>query len=57
MKKSNLNNKLAFNKADVTELNTQQLQIVNGGVKEDGETGLSGCICNPLQTKITIIKS
>jgi hypothetical protein len=30
MKKQNMN-KLAFNKADVTELNKQQLKSVNGG--------------------------
>jgi bacteriocin-like protein len=31
MKKQNPNNKLTFNKAAVTELNTNQLQNVNGG--------------------------
>jgi lactobin A/cerein 7B family class IIb bacteriocin len=31
MKKQNLNNKLAFNKAAVVELNDNQLQNVNGG--------------------------
>lgn len=31
MKKQNSNNKLAFNKTAVTELNDNQLQDVNGG--------------------------
>ncbi|WP_456313921.1 class I lanthipeptide [Pseudomonas shirazensis] len=31
MKKQNPNNKLAFNKVAVTELNERQLQDVNGG--------------------------
>jgi hypothetical protein len=31
MKKQNVNNKLAFNKAAVTELNDQKLVEVNGG--------------------------
>jgi len=31
MKSQNKNNKLAFNKAAVTELNDNQLQDVNGG--------------------------
>jgi len=31
MKKQNVNNKLAFNKVAVTELNINQLQKVNGG--------------------------
>jgi hypothetical protein len=32
MKKQNVNNKLAFNKAAVTELNDFQMDNVNGGV-------------------------
>ncbi|HKX85177.1 MAG TPA: class I lanthipeptide [Flavobacterium sp.] len=32
MKKQNVNNKLSFNKAAVTELNDSQLNDVNGGV-------------------------
>jgi hypothetical protein len=31
MKKQNTNNKLAFNKAAVTELNENQMHTVNGG--------------------------
>jgi bacteriocin-like protein len=31
MKKQNVNNKLAFNKVAVTELNENQLKEVNGG--------------------------
>ncbi|QSW91096.1 MULTISPECIES: class I lanthipeptide [Flavobacterium] len=31
MKKQNLNNKLAFNKVAVTELNDKQMQDVDGG--------------------------
>lgn len=55
MKKLNVNNKLAFNKAIVTELNAAQLRNVNGGVKDDGDTN-SGCICGPVVTKLTVIK-
>lgn len=58
MKKQN-QNKLAFNKAAVTELNGQQLKNVNGGTKGiDGDTNPnSGCVCDPLYTKITVIKA
>ena len=31
MKKQNVNNKLAFNKAAVAELDFNQLQVINGG--------------------------
>lgn len=58
MKKQN-QNKLAFNKAVVSELNVQQLKKVNGGTRggNDLDTNpISGCICDPLLTKITIIK-
>lgn len=58
MKKVNPTNKLAFNKADVTELNSFQLKSVNGGISGyDIDTNPnSGCICDPILTKITIIK-
>jgi hypothetical protein len=52
-------NKLAFNKAIVTELNPQQLKIVNGGIaikEDDGTVTLSGCICNPISLQLTITK-
>jgi hypothetical protein len=57
MKKQN-QNKLAFNKAAVTELNFEQLKRVNGGISGyDIDTNPnSGCICDPLLTKITVIK-
>lgn len=58
MKKANVDNKLAFNKAVVAELNFQQLRNINGGISGyDIDTNPnSGCICDPLLTKITIIK-
>lgn len=34
MKKQNTNNKLAFNKAAVTELNDGSLQNINGGSRD-----------------------
>ncbi|PWB19017.1 class I lanthipeptide [Flavobacterium sp. HTF] len=57
MKKHN-QNKLTFNKAVVTELNIQQLRNINGGISgRDSDTNPnSGCICDPILTKITIIK-
>jgi hypothetical protein len=48
MKTKNVNNKLAFNKAAVTELNNDQLQGVNGG---------SSGVCLPSIIIITIIKT
>ncbi|MWB96553.1 hypothetical protein GON26_19485 [Flavobacterium sp. GA093] len=57
MKKQNPNNKLAFNKVAVTELNTQQLKNVNGGVKGEELTDpISGCFCVPVSFQLTIIK-
>lgn len=59
MKKQN-QTKLAFNKANVSELNVQQLRSVNGGVKDDLDLDTkpgSGCICDPILTKLTVIKN
>ncbi|MWB96551.1 hypothetical protein GON26_19475 [Flavobacterium sp. GA093] len=57
MKKQNPDNKLAFNKVAVTELNSHQLKNVNGGVKGDELTDpISGCFCVPVSLKLTIIK-
>ena len=57
MKKQKPNNKLAFNKVAVTELNTQQLKNVNGGVKGEELTDpISGCFCVPVSFQLTIIK-
>ena len=56
MKKQNVNNKLAFNKAAVTELNETLLMEVNGGAASTiigGET-CSGCVCFPVTIKMTI---
>lgn len=57
MKKQNPN-KLAFNKAVVTELNMQELNAVNGGISgRDADTNPnSGCVCDPIVTKITVLK-
>lgn len=54
MKKLNVNNKLAFNKAAVTELNEISLQQINGGSTIVGGETCSGCICNPVTIKLTI---
>jgi hypothetical protein len=48
MKKQNVNNKLAFNKAAVTELNDDQLSTVNAG------TGLSCAIAISISVYIAI---
>lgn len=60
MKKQN-QNKLAFNKAVVTELSVQQLRNVNGGTgikgHDEDTNPCSGCVCNPVLTKITVIKN
>lgn len=56
MKKQNSSNKLAFNKAAVTELNASVLVSVNGGAASTiigGET-CSGCVCSPITIKMTI---
>ncbi|WP_343613132.1 class I lanthipeptide [Flavobacterium sp.] len=57
MKKQN-QNKLIFSKSAVTELNVLQLRNVNGGISGyDIDTNPnSGCICDPILTKITVIK-
>jgi hypothetical protein len=55
MKKQNVNNKLAFNKAAVIELNDSLLTSVNGGIASTivgGET-CSGCVCYPVTIKLT----
>ena len=39
MKKQTMNNKLAFNKAAVTELNENALNAINGGSS-------TGCVCD-----------
>ena len=39
MKKQNVNNKLAFNKAAVAELNEKSLHAINGGSS-------TGCVCD-----------
>ncbi|MFC4816610.1 MULTISPECIES: class I lanthipeptide [unclassified Flavobacterium] len=61
MKKENLNGKLAFNKASVTELNDSMLRSINGGAEimaEDGSTILggptcTGCVCFDVTIKVT----
>lgn len=57
MKKQN-QNKLIFSTTAVTELNVLQLRNVNGGISGyDIDTNPnSGCICDPILTKITVIK-
>jgi hypothetical protein len=61
MKKENLNGKLAFNKASVTELNDSMLRNINGGAEimaEDGSTIIggptcTGCVCVNVTIKVT----
>lgn len=46
MKNENQNNKLAFNKAAVTELNDNLLIAINGGTSIiGGEETCTGCCC------------
>jgi hypothetical protein len=45
MKKQNVNNRLAFNKAAVTELNSDDLAQVNGGTTVGGGITCTGCFC------------
>ena len=56
MKKQNGMNKLAFNKAAITELNVSQLAEINGGTSIDGgdtQDTCTGCCCGPL--RITVL--
>jgi hypothetical protein len=46
MKKQNQNNKLTFNKVDVTELNNSQLQIVKGGINTIQIASITGTLTN-----------
>ncbi|MCL9807409.1 class I lanthipeptide [Flavobacterium amniphilum] len=57
MKKQNVNNKLVFNKAAVTELNESSLKTVNGGAPEiiTSSNNCSGCFCLPVTTRLTIV--
>jgi bacteriocin-like protein len=51
MKKQNVKNKLAFTKAAVTELNTNDLAQINGGTTIVGGDTCTGCCCvKTLQT-------
>ena len=52
MKKQNVNNKLAFNKAAVTELNDNSLIAINGGSTIVGGETCTGCVCFSV-TKLT----
>jgi hypothetical protein len=50
-------NKLAFNKAVVTELNLHQLKTINGGTGIKGQdidtNPCSGCVCDPITIILT----
>ncbi|MDX6192135.1 MULTISPECIES: class I lanthipeptide [Flavobacterium] len=54
MKNINLNNKLYFKRADVTELNDNSLIEINGGSTILGGETCSGCCCG--QTSITVLQ-
>jgi hypothetical protein len=55
--------KLAFNKAGITELNHSNLMSIQGGAMsgirgtDDDTNPCSGCVCDPILTKITIIRA
>ncbi len=53
--KKNATNKLAFNKAAVTELNANSLATINGGSTIIGGETCSGCVCDPVTVKITVL--
>lgn len=48
MKNQNTKNRLAFNKAVVTELNDNFLTSINGGSTIVGGETCSGCVCGPV---------
>jgi len=54
MKSQNKNNRLAFNKAAVTELNSNQMNSINGGIVGSTIVGggdtCTGCVCLPVLT-------
>ncbi|MFC4816604.1 MULTISPECIES: class I lanthipeptide [unclassified Flavobacterium] len=54
MKKQNMNNRLAFNKAAVIELNENSLIEIYGGSTIVGGETCSGCMCDPITIRITI---
>ena len=61
MKKQNVNNKLAFNKAAVTELNDMALRTINGGAAIEGLGSTiigggdtcTGCCCVSVSIRVT----
>jgi hypothetical protein len=57
MKKQNNNNKLAFSKAAVTELDSTQLIQINGGTSIVGgdDRGCTGCCCGPILSKLEAV--
>jgi hypothetical protein len=59
MKKLNTSNKLAFNKAVVTELNEDSLKEVNGGapINTISSGFCSGCFCQTIsRTSIILVE-
>lgn len=56
MKKQNANNRLAFNKAAVTELNDNSLLEVNGGTTIVGGETCTGCCCLQISIRATVIR-
>jgi hypothetical protein len=56
MKKQNVNNKLAFNKAAVAELNDNLLIEVNGGTSIVGGETCTGCCCVSVTIRVTRIE-
>ncbi|WP_343696360.1 class I lanthipeptide [Flavobacterium sp.] len=50
MKNQNPKNKLAFNKASVTELNNNQLETVNGGTSSATTVGTTSLVLITLLT-------
>jgi len=54
MKSVNINNKLFFKRADVTELNENSLSAIHGGSTIIGGEDCTGCCC--LQITILVLQ-
>lgn len=57
MKRQNNTNSLAFNKMAVAELNDSALIAINGGSTIVGGETCSGCCCDPITTKVSLVRT
>ena len=55
MKTQNANSKLRFHKNSLTELNSLEMNKINGGSTIIGGETCSGCVCFPTQQILTRI--